>query len=225
MPASQALVTVSWTLVNPGPSANPRRPLLPLRCSPQVQVNPFATLFEAAWLPPPPGTHQDRPQSPERIATAATAGSPSSGGAAASPAAPANGPARPVGYVPPHARRGVVGSNGAQAPQFSLAYDANDRPGRVTVGASGAIRPASAKPATPGALGGGGKVGCWGSQGVWVYRGRFCSVASMWGTCTGSNGKSLCCMLCTMPVAKLCCCLVVTRSNRDCSSLPERWPW
>lgn len=157
-------------------------------------MNPFATLFEAAWLPPPPGTHQDRPQSPERIATAATAGSPSSGGAAASPAAPANGPARPAGYVPPHARRGVVGSNGAQAPQFSLAYDANDRPGRVTVGASGAIRPASAKPATPGALGG----GKWGERSSAVCVGDrrdFCTIVLMWRKRTKFKGKGVCCLI------------------------------
>ncbi len=91
-------------------------------------MNSFATLFEASWLPTAPGTYQDRPQSPERI----MATNPVSGGSATSTAASVPA-ARVSGYVPPHLRSGVVGSEAAtNRPQFSLAYDAQDKPGRVS---------------------------------------------------------------------------------------------
>ncbi len=104
----------------------------------QVFEQAFPTLYEAAWLPAAPGTHTDRPQSPERLAAASS----SSGPAAAAPAP------RATGYVPPHQRgtaAGAVGTaGGAPRPQFSLAYDANDRPGKVSSGATGGGRPPSA---------------------------------------------------------------------------------
>jgi hypothetical protein len=64
----------------------------------QVAQQPFDMLFEAAWVPAPAGTYEDRPQSPERLAQAT---SPTGAGGGARPAA---GAARPAGYVPPHLR-------------------------------------------------------------------------------------------------------------------------
>ena len=114
----------------------------------QLSVQAFPTLFEAAWVPALPGTHTDRPQSPERLAASTSSGGP--GASAAAAPAP-----RAAGYVPPHQRGpggGIAGMpaiavGGGPRPQFSLAFDANDRPGKVA--ASTAARPASARPQQP----------------------------------------------------------------------------
>ncbi|GAX75533.1 hypothetical protein CEUSTIGMA_g2976.t1 [Chlamydomonas eustigma] len=107
----------------------------------QVSTQSFPTLYEAAWLPAPPGTFQDRPQSPSRLTASASGSSAGQGPATAAVPAP-----RAAGYVPPHLR-GTGGAAAAAAvkPQFSLAFDSSDKPGRVS------SRPQSAKPQVPGA--------------------------------------------------------------------------
>lgn len=84
-------------------------------------------LYEAAWMPTPPGTFEDRPQSPR---AAAGAGAAADGGAAA--ALPAQ-PVRAAGYVPPH-QRGKPGAVAAAAATFSLARDASDTGGKISQG-------------------------------------------------------------------------------------------
>lgn len=95
----------------------------------QVAQQAYETLFEAAWLPAPPGTYQDRPQSPERLAASAAMNA--AGPQAAMAAARANA------YVPP-SRRGAGGAASESSASFSLAFDPSDRPGRVKAAAPGA---------------------------------------------------------------------------------------
>ncbi len=124
-------------------------------------MQPFECLLEAAFLPAAPDAFQDRPQSPDRLAASAGApdgqismpGSlhPWAGGKPASTApVPGATPAvNLVGYVPPHLRGGGgvpgAGGGGRPAPQFSLAYDAADRPGKIVDGRT----TTSAKPQAP----------------------------------------------------------------------------
>ena len=101
-------------------------------------------LYEAAWVPAPEGTFEDRPQTPRAAGAAAAA----NGGAPAAAALPPQ-PARASGYVPPH-MRGKPGAQAAAAATFSLARDANDRGGKIPTGAV-AARPAAASNLPPGA--------------------------------------------------------------------------
>ena len=102
-------------------------------------------LYEAAWVPAPAGTFEDRPQSPRAGGAAAAANGSSSGAAAALPAQPV----RAAGYVPPH-MRGKPGAAAAAAATFSLARDASDKGGKIPTGAV-AARPAPASNLPPGA--------------------------------------------------------------------------
>ena len=126
----------------------------------QLSTLPFPTLFEASWAPAPPGTYTDRPQSPERIAAAASGSGSTSGGGPASAPVSVLAP-KASGYVPPHLRGAAggvpgAGTGGGPKPQFSLAFDPNEKAGRVVATASstpggGSTRPASSKPLPPGA--------------------------------------------------------------------------
>lgn len=108
-----------------------------------VKVVQYDTLFEAAWLPAPPGKYQHRAPSPERLAASATA----SGRNAPAAAMPAP---KAAGYVPPHLRGGggVPGAAPAAA-SFSLGFDANDKGGKIAAGARTAVAGAP-KNAVPG---------------------------------------------------------------------------
>jgi hypothetical protein len=97
-------------------------------------------LYEASWVAMPPGTFEDRPQSPRAAGAAAAAnGSGGSGEAPTAAALPAQ-PVRAAAYVPVH-MRGKPGAAAAAAATFSLARDAADKGGRIPTGAL-AARPA-----------------------------------------------------------------------------------
>eukprot|EP00798_Chlamydomonas_sp_ICE-L_P001418 gene1419-32790_t len=109
----------------------------------QLATVPFPSqLFEAKWLPVAPGTFEDLPQCPERLA-AEKGGPPASAGAVVAP--------KKAGYTPPHLRNAAPGAGGgvggAPRPQFSLGFDPNDKPGRVA--SAGPSRPSGKVP--PGA--------------------------------------------------------------------------
>lgn len=92
----------------------------------QTLCRPFSpALYEASWRPAPPGTYQDRPQSPERVAAAAKGG--------VAPAAGLGGPS----YVPPHQRN--AGATATAPTSFSLARDKDDKPGKIKASPPGAI--------------------------------------------------------------------------------------
>ncbi|KAG1655542.1 hypothetical protein FOA52_013815 [Chlamydomonas sp. UWO 241] len=112
----------------------------------EASAAPFACLFEAKWVPTPPGIHTDRPQSPERLAAVAA------GAVGTVKGAPIPGSGAKSGYVPPHLRGagGAAGSDGSSRPQFSLAFDPNDAVGKIKAAglgfaAPGGIRAATAK--------------------------------------------------------------------------------
>jgi translation initiation factor 2A len=101
-------------------------------------------LLGAAWLPAARGvTYEDRPQSPRAAGGAGGAAAPA---AAALPAQPM----RAAGYVPPHLR-GNPAAAAAAKDSFSLARDANDKGGRIPVGATAARAPAAGARLPPGA--------------------------------------------------------------------------
>lgn len=108
-----------------------------------VSEKRFEVLLEASWVPAPAGTFLDRPQSPERIATASSpaGGSGAAGGRGADKGlakGPAIvGPAKAAAYVPPALR--AAGGSTTPAGVFSLAQDSS-APGRVK----------AAKPTKPG---------------------------------------------------------------------------
>jgi translation initiation factor 2A len=91
----------------------------------------FETLFEAVWVPAPPGTYTHRAPSPERLKEGASGLAAAPGTSAAVPAA------RAAGYVPPHLRgaNGAATAAASSAPGFSMGFDASDKGGRIPAAA------------------------------------------------------------------------------------------
>lgn len=95
----------------------------------------FDVLLEAQWLPAPAGTFDDRPASPERLAAASSTANAS--------------PVKPAAYRPPSLRDHLAqGAGGAPSANFSLAYDASVKQGRISTATASA---AGGTPLPPGA--------------------------------------------------------------------------
>lgn len=122
----------------------------------QVAAQSFPVLYDAAWQPAAPGTHPDRPQSPERLKASAASSSsaPAAGGASGAKGAAAGPAAAPAAkgassYVPPHLRK--AGGAAANIPGFSLAYDKEDAgPRKISVAGQNSKTQQQSRSAIPG---------------------------------------------------------------------------
>jgi hypothetical protein len=141
----------------PEPSPTGERPRQRSTAPQPLEPPPGPMTISAPWgsvstppLPPRPRSPR-RPQSPDRLAASAS----TSGGVSAAVQAP-----KAAGYVPPHQRAAAATAGGGATgrasavgggpkPQFSLAFDANDRPGKVTAARQQAAGRAQQGPAAP----------------------------------------------------------------------------